>query len=382
MTERKKGPDTSKNPTESVEQEKPESERPTLPVPKKEKNERRVSVEAMSLSKEFGMSLNDDSYFEHVDDNGVTGTFAVADGMGGYPGGDIASQTITDALRERAPSLDEIRRKREAGDAEATLASELEALRSAMVEADARLLKTRDESPPLLHKMGTTGTVVRLTKDADGAYYAMIGQVGDSRAYLLHPDGRLETLTLDAQPSLAAVRSIHDEQTALRVQDILDELLGRGQLELLEEAIKRKEPFPEDAGVTKEDIEFLTQHMGVGLIEYYFAYRSTVQGAFGHEPQMIMKMVPISPGSKIVLCTDAVSDGLLKREIRAILRGAYDELPYQGVREAASMWGDTPTQALAFAAKERGEETKPNNYHPRSKGADDTTVVTIDVPKR
>lgn len=392
MAERPKAPETpvpsapaeeeSREPSAQGERELSASERPTDPVQKKEKREDHLNVDSISLSKIFGVGINDDSYFEHVDENGETGTFGVADGMGGYPGGDVASQTIMEVVRDGASKLDEIAKRRVEGDMEASIHEEMEALRSLMYEADARLEKKRDESPPLLSQMGTTGTIVRLTKDERGLTWAIVGQVGDSRAYLLHPDGRLETLTLDAQPALDAVRSIHGESVALRVQDILDELLGREQLEVLKLVIKEGKPFPEGIGVSKDDIDFLTKHMGAGLIEYYFVNRSTVQGAFGHRPQIKTKVVPVPPGSKIALCTDAISDGLLKREVRTILRGAYDELPYQGVKEAASMWGDTPAQALAFAAKERGEEDSYKNFHPRSKGPDDATVVMIEVPKR
>ncbi|MCR4256805.1 MAG: protein phosphatase 2C domain-containing protein [Candidatus Uhrbacteria bacterium] len=392
MIERPKAPETPVPPTPTEEESREQSaqeergvsfsERPTDPAPKKEKREDRLNVDSISLSKIFGVAINDDSYFENVDENGETGTFGVGDGMGGYPGGDVASQTIMEAVRGGASKLDEIAKRRAGGDMEASIQSEMEALRSLMYEADAQLEKKRGESPPLLSQMGTTGTIVRLTKDERGLTWAIVGQVGDSRAYLLHPDGRLETLTLDAQPALDAVRSIHGESVALRVQDVLDELLGREQLVALQLVIKEGEPFPEDVGVTKDDIDFLMKHMGAGLIEYYFVNRSTIQGAFGHHPQIKTKVVPIPPGSKIALCTDAISDGLLKREVRAILRGAYDELPDQGVKEAASMWGRTPAQALAFAAKERGEEHTYENFHPRSKGLDDATVVIVEVPKR
>lgn len=375
MVERKKGPEMPAPPV-------PDSETPTVPVPRKERSERRLGVDSISLSKEFGMSLNEDAHLEITDENDETGLFAVADGMGGYPGGDVASETVVEALKDGFESLENIRKTRASGDMEASLGAEEEALRKLLYQAETGVHKKREESPPLLRQMGTTGTVIRLTKDERGMPWAIVGQVGDSRAYLLHPDDRLQTLTLDAHPALDFVRSQHGEDAAMRVQDILDELLGMGQLASLQLAIESGTPVPPEAGVTKEDIEFLTRHMSEGLIDYYFTYRSTVQGAFGHDPIIRTKAVPVPPGSKIVLCTDGVHDGLLKREIRSILRGAYDELPYTGVKEAAQSWGDTPAQALAFAAKERGEETTATNFHPRSKGKDDITVVIVDVPER
>ena len=100
--------------------------------------------------------------------------YAVADGMGGHRGGDVASSMTVEALESvELPSDD-------------PLASLVEEIKKANVE-----VLRRGESDKELRGMGTTLTAF-LTDD-DRAYVA---HVGDSRAYLLR-DGSLQRLTRD-----------------------------------------------------------------------------------------------------------------------------------------------------------------------------------------
>ena len=104
------------------------------------------------------------------------GLFAVADGMGGHAGGDVASRIAVDVLDEHLlaagpdPGPDEI--------AAAVHAAHQAILRAARAEPD-------------LDGMGTTLTALRLRPDG-----CVVGHVGDSRAYRLR-DGSLEQLTRD-----------------------------------------------------------------------------------------------------------------------------------------------------------------------------------------
>lgn len=101
--------------------------------------------------------------------------FAVADGMGGHRGGDVASALALEILESGDDT---------AGDATPT------PLVETIKEANRRLLD-RAESDRDLRGMGTTLTAV-LTDDAK----AHVAHVGDSRAYLLR-DGTLQQLTED-----------------------------------------------------------------------------------------------------------------------------------------------------------------------------------------
>jgi PPM family protein phosphatase len=118
-------------------------------------------------------SGNEDSYF-----CGQT-VFAVADGLGGHQGGEVASAAAVEPLA----NLDG-RSFKDAGEA-------AEALATAIREANEAILD-RAAGDPALYGMGTTVTAAAA---ADGRYL-QLAHVGDSRAYLLR-GGALEQLTID-----------------------------------------------------------------------------------------------------------------------------------------------------------------------------------------
>lgn len=101
---------------------------------------------------------------------------AVADGLGGHPGGERASQAVIDALREL-----------ERGDLDA---DPLAALGHAIAETGERL-RGMTEADPSLEGLGTTVTALLWA----GSRLALV-HIGDSRAYLLR-DGELVQLTQD-----------------------------------------------------------------------------------------------------------------------------------------------------------------------------------------
>ena len=104
------------------------------------------------------------------------GLFAVADGMGGHAGGDVASRIAIDVLDERTLAAGP-----DAGPAQ---------LRAAIRAAHEAILKA-SRAEPDLDGMGTT-----LTAFAVRPRGCLIGHVGDSRAYRLR-DGELCQLTRD-----------------------------------------------------------------------------------------------------------------------------------------------------------------------------------------
>jgi PPM family protein phosphatase len=115
----------------------------------------------------------------------IEGLFAVADGMGGHRGGEVASEFAVRALRERAPLL--------------TSVDLLEAIHFAN---DAILGRSNDDAA--LRGMGTTLCVLALV-DADGDERLAIANVGDSRVYLF-ASGELEQMTDDHSLVAALVR--------------------------------------------------------------------------------------------------------------------------------------------------------------------------------
>jgi serine/threonine protein phosphatase PrpC len=118
--------------------------------------------------------------------------FAVADGMGGHVGGEVAARVAIDALLSsftREPTTNGL------------LAAFSEANRSVWQES-------QDQSD--LHGMGTTLTAIALVGGADGRDMIALANVGDSRAYVFS-EGTVTQVTADH--SLAEERMRHGEMT-------------------------------------------------------------------------------------------------------------------------------------------------------------------------
>jgi serine/threonine protein phosphatase PrpC len=124
-------------------------------------------------------SGNEDSYAAEVNANSV-GVFVVADGMGGHAAGEVASLMAVQTSMAELSGLKEID---DGGTAGTKVA---EALRNANRNIHDRMLAESDKQG-----MGTTASVLVL----DQKRY-LIGQVGDSRIYLLR-DGALQQITKD-----------------------------------------------------------------------------------------------------------------------------------------------------------------------------------------
>ncbi|MCC6225505.1 MAG: Stp1/IreP family PP2C-type Ser/Thr phosphatase [Microthrixaceae bacterium] len=103
--------------------------------------------------------------------------FAVADGMGGHRGGEVASATALETLRI------------------SILEPNAEALRAA-AEAANRAVFDQSLTDPELAGMGTTLCGIALVRDHEGRPSIGIVNVGDSRVYLLR-GGQFRQLTLD-----------------------------------------------------------------------------------------------------------------------------------------------------------------------------------------
>jgi serine/threonine protein phosphatase PrpC len=332
--------------------------------------------EGFSVQRREGKE-NEDSLLNILSDDRQAGLFAVADGLGGEAGGAEASRTAVEMVNKYFSKMEDIRRRREAGDETATIESEAELMLRSIREANARIVLKREEMPEF-HNMGTTCVAARVTRDAERNPIAIIAYAGDSRAYASYPDGRLETLTLDDHMSFLIVKKEHGEEAALRVQDVLDNALSREQMEMLMEEVNDGLDLPKGLPFTKEDIRFVMDHMPKQWFNYYYNHRSQVFGSVGHQPEVKVKTVRLPPGSQIILASDGL-DGLMKKEVELIAGQKFDELPYEGVRKAVAFWEDNTAQALVFAAKWRQGERIAPNVHPRCRGADDTTVVVAHV---
>ena len=152
---------------------------------------------------------------------------AVADGMGGHRGGEVASRLAVETLREAFAD-------------DPTTAGLVEAVRranTAVWEAAA--------ADPQLAGMGTTIAAVARVRD-EGRERLAVVNVGDSRAYLFH-DGRLTRLTSDHSLVAELVRSGELTEEAAREhpqRNILTRAVGVGPE--VEPAVAVAEPAPGD----------------------------------------------------------------------------------------------------------------------------------------
>lgn len=134
---------------------------------------------AVGARSDVGMvrSGNEDNFFTEADDK--RGVFVVADGMGGHAAGEVASEMAVQIVSRHLLPLEHIR-DNESGERMA------QALRDANRAIYERMLAEVDKQG-----MGTTASCLVLSENQ-----YLIGQVGDSRIYLLR-DGALRQITKD-----------------------------------------------------------------------------------------------------------------------------------------------------------------------------------------
>ena len=122
-------------------------------------------------------SGNEDNF--DVDVNASRGIFIVADGMGGHAAGEVASEMAVTIV------------KRELTDVNDTSGTKLQKVLAESLRLANRAIHDRTITEVDKQGMGTTASVLVLF---DSRY--VIGQVGDSRVYLLR-DGTLKQITKD-----------------------------------------------------------------------------------------------------------------------------------------------------------------------------------------
>ena len=113
--------------------------------------------------------------------------FIIADGMGGYAAGDVASQTAIDIIgQEIAAQTEELLQLRAQGEI-----WEVQARLETAVQRACAELHTKAQETAEYKGMGTTLSMIWMS-----ANRAAIAHVGDSRIYLLR-DGRVHRMTED-----------------------------------------------------------------------------------------------------------------------------------------------------------------------------------------
>lgn len=151
------------------------------PAPRQDRGENRAR------SRWAGVGLTDRGLVREANEDASLvlndlGLWIVADGMGGHPGGDVASRLAVEA------TADYVRRHASAPSAEAG-----DLLLRAIRHANERV-RGEVRVRPELETMGTTIVVLHVGENPEPR--ATLAHVGDSRAYLVR-DGCLQPLTTD-----------------------------------------------------------------------------------------------------------------------------------------------------------------------------------------
>ena len=160
---------------------------------------------------------------------GSTALLAVADGVGGYPGGALASQTAIAAVA--AVIRDATRAAPSAG----TLDRPEAALRAAFAEAIRRVREQQQGAHARMSSTLVAAVVQAVEGAAQGSGEAWIANVGDSRAYLV-TDGAARQLTLDhswVAESIRAGELSADDPRAMLSRNLITRSIGsRSEVEV------------------------------------------------------------------------------------------------------------------------------------------------------
>lgn len=182
----------------------------------------------------------------------------VADGIGGYAGGGVASYMAVETISASVAGMP------------AFFPAEI-AIEEAVCHANAAIAASAAEPGSPNNRMGSTVVVALLRAESDRAQApvsALIGHVGDSRAYLVH-HGRLKQLTRDHSA----------------VQELID-----------------SERITRDEAADHPDASMLTR-------------------CLGHEPnvRVDIREVPLEVGDSLLLCSDGLWGYVADEEIERVV---------------------------------------------------------------
>lgn len=248
-------------------------------------------------------------------------TFGIFDGVGGAPAGDLASKVARDYI---STHLKEIHDGKDVDIAKKTLSAIIVKADEAVYEASKNNVDYQN--------MFTTTSLVKIYTDKKGKNYALIANVGDSRAYKIGKDKKLQQITVD--DGTVSESFPFNKEEGLRVAERI--------------ANVRK----------KEDLD------SNGEINYFFRMRNRITKALGtkENSQIDVDIIPVEKGESFLITSDGIHDNLTTDEIQEIVN------KFESISEIVKNLKD---ESLA---RSREPEEKEIRAKP-----DDMSVVLIEV---
>lgn len=249
--------------------------------PRKDAQQLSVTFQEGSQASERHPDRNEDA----LKTSTLGGYAVVCDGVGGSADGAAASKLAVDIISETLTGLPPVTRP--------SLAKSV--LESSFMKASHAISENMSEC-------ATTVVAAKLAQDEYGANVAVVGSVGDSRAYL-YRGGRLQLITEDDSVisrfpiSADEKRRISQQVDAVQSQRDVDKLSGYGR-ELFQQRNR------------------ITQHLGHGRVTPH------------------LYEVGIKEGDLLLLTTDGIHDNLTPAEIERALRTGGIDLANSLVRQA------------------------------------------------
>jgi serine/threonine protein phosphatase PrpC len=241
-----------------------------------------------SLACERHPQRNEDCLF--IDEQ--TGIAAVFDGVGGSAAGEIASQTAARAAHQEwkriVEQLQDDRKVHTLLESNESL--DLCSILEQLIQKADEQVRTVGVYRAGTDDLATTVALAVLCRQPETRDYKMVyAHVGDSRVYLLHEQEPLKRLTNDDGLLAKLIENqIINEANALHI----DQAMRADQLSETEYS--------------------------------YFRLRGGITQALGGplSPTIHINQASISPGDRILLCTDGIHDNLTDEEIEDILRNS------------------------------------------------------------
>lgn len=257
-----------------------------------------------------------------VVDDQEHGLFAVADGMGGMPHGDVASRLACTTLDST------FARSKKRGMAEKLQES---------VDVCANAMHAQ-KTDPKFAGMGTTLTAVAAEASTDGTVELAIAHVGDSRGYLIRQDsGVLERLTTDdgfvellvSSGILPEAIGRAIDQSTKRGEDVPEHpvLKDRATLEsAINAAIVPWNRFSRDLTSLKRCLRETENRLSsrhnrtaTQLLYHMSSYLLNSMDT-GATTSPTVRSVKARTGDTLVICSDGITDVLTEKEIETIVR--------------------------------------------------------------